>query len=158
MPFPRGRATFVRKLQWTSYSNGTHSSSFGNRACDTHCLFNLTDDPGEHKDLSTSQPAILKQLLDRFVELETESYHPPAFNPAADDHGCGAAAATRGSFLGPWNVGPPAPPPRPPGPPPRVGPCIGSAGSAGWEVIMNYGALQAPMALTCRRAYLKRLL
>jgi hypothetical protein len=31
--------------EWTSDSNGTHSNSFSGRACDDHCLFNLTADP-----------------------------------------------------------------------------------------------------------------
>lgn len=117
--------------EWTNFSNGTTSSSFGGRACDEHCLFNLTADESERHDLSAAEPAVLEGMLARFEELTT-SYHPPKSNPAADDAGCCAGAAARGNFLGPWNVsgGAPAPP---------LGPCIGHAGDPGWEIRNNTG-------------------
>ena len=39
-----------------------------------------------------------KARLQRFKDLNTE-YHPPSFNPPADDAGCCAAAAANGNFL-----------------------------------------------------------
>jgi hypothetical protein len=116
--------------EWTDFSNGTASNAFGGRACDDHCLFNLTADESERYDMSVAEPAVLQSMLARFEELTT-SYHPPKFNPAADDAGCCAAAAARGNFLGPWNV---SATPSPPSPPVPLGPCVGQAGSPGWEV------------------------
>ena len=108
------------------------SSSFGGRACDDHCLFNLTADESEQHDLSAAEPRVLKNMLARFQEL-TASYHPPKANPAADDASCCAAAVARGNFLGPWNVS------APPTPPPPLEPCIGHAGDPGWEIRNNTG-------------------
>lgn len=124
--------------EWTNFSNGTASSSFGGRACDDHCLFNLTADESERNDLSAAEPAVLKSMLARFEALTT-SYHPPTFNPAADDVGCCAAAAARGNFLGPWNVSATPPPAPPPAPKLPLGPCIGEPGSPGWQVRNNTG-------------------
>lgn len=118
--------------EWTSFTNGTKSQAFGGVACDPHCLFNLTDDASEHQDLSAARPDVLVAMLTRFQAFE-RSYHPPAYNPPADDAGCCAAAKAAGGFLVPWT--PTAPPP----PPPPLGPCMGGPGSPGWAVHNNTG-------------------
>eukprot|EP00040_Diaphanoeca_grandis_P039759 m.260069 g.260069 ORF g.260069 m.260069 type:complete len:510 (+) comp39157_c0_seq1:85-1614(+) len=87
--------------EWTSLLNGTKAAAFGGVACSTFCLFNLTDDAGEHTDLATARPDVLSQLLQRFDNL-TNSYHPPSFNPPADDQGLCTAAADNRNFLVPW--------------------------------------------------------
>ncbi len=64
------------------------------------CLYNVKTDKTEHVDLADSQPAILKQLLRRWVELG-DQYHPPLNPPLQPDEFCGAVAANHG-FIGPW--------------------------------------------------------
>ena len=65
------------------------------------CLYNVKTDKTEHVDLADSQPAIVKQLLRRWVELG-DQYHPPPNPPLQPGEFCGAVAATPG-FIGPWN-------------------------------------------------------
>ena len=87
---------------WTNHSNGTNMARQNQngplKACKPHCVFNLSADASEHHDLSASRPDLLASLLQRFKDLNTE-YHPPSFNPPADDAGCCAAAAANGNFL-----------------------------------------------------------
>ena len=116
--------------EWTNLTNGTTSDSFAGVACKPHCVFNLTEDESEHHDLSATRPDLLATLLRRFTAL-ADGYHPPKFNPPADNAGCCAAAAANGNFLSPWTVAPPPPPPPPLEP---LGPCIGGPGDLGWEV------------------------
>ena len=122
--------------EWTSWVNGTNTSSFGGRACDENCLFNLTADPSEHNNLAASHPAVMAAMLARFAEIEKVEYHPPSANPAPEDESCCAAAAKNGGFLVPW-TSPPAPPA--PAPPVPLGPCVGVPGSAGWRILNNTG-------------------
>lgn len=139
--------------EWSSATNGTKCSAFGGRACDTQCLFDLSQDPSEHYDLSAAQPDVLAKMLARFGEL-VHTYHPPATNPAPEDTAMCAVAAAHGNFLQPWAG------PTPPAPP--VGPCIGGSGTPGWEVSNHTGGggpgfapsqvadLSAASVATCR--------
>ena len=56
---------------WTNHSNGTTScgGGFCGKACEPHCVFNLTDDEGEHHDLSATRPDLLSKLLQRFAAV-----------------------------------------------------------------------------------------
>ena len=87
--------------EWSSFTNTTSTKSFRGVACDDYCVFNLTDDASEHRDLRSSRPDIARVLLARFAALEAE-FHPPAFNPPAEDAAACAAAAAAGNFLVPW--------------------------------------------------------
>jgi hypothetical protein len=102
--------------------DGFSQNPFAGVACKPHCVFNLTEDESEHHDLAAARPDLLAKLLQRFAALTAE-YHPPKFNPPADDAGCCAAAAANGNFLSPWTVAPPPPPPPPLVP---LGSCIGA--------------------------------
>jgi hypothetical protein len=106
--------------------DGFSQNPFAGVACKPHCVFNLTEDESEHHDLAAARPDLLAKLLQRFAALTAE-YHPPKFNPPADDAGCCAAAAANGNFLSPWTVAPPPPPPPPLVP---LGSCIGAGKNA----------------------------
>ena len=121
--------------EWSSQLNATSCNAFGGRACDHGCLFNLTSDPGEHLDLSQSHPEAFKAIMNKFSALSTSQYHPPSFNPPAEDAACCAAATANGNFLTPWVSSPKPPSPKPP----ALGPCVGGPGQEGWEVLNNTG-------------------
>eukprot|EP00656_Telonema_subtile_P010827 TRINITY_DN15274_c0_g1_i1.p1 TRINITY_DN15274_c0_g1~~TRINITY_DN15274_c0_g1_i1.p1 ORF type:complete len:152 (+),score=32.58 TRINITY_DN15274_c0_g1_i1:105-560(+) len=87
---------------WSSWTNGSRCNSFDQVACDDHCLFNLTSDPGEHRDLSSVLPDVAAELIARFDQIAAE-YHPPKYNPPAEETVVCAAAQKAGNFLVPWN-------------------------------------------------------
>lgn len=79
----------------TAYPHGmSHNYTGPTLTCLPACLFNIKDDPGEHKDMASIEKGLVQTMLDRFKELESE-YHPrvvappklgAAFCAAANDH------------------------------------------------------------------------
>lgn len=65
------------------------------------CLYDLTADPTEHRNLASVEPAMLKQMLLRFGDLAS-TYHPPKRNPPSDAVGVCAAVKANAGFLQPW--------------------------------------------------------
>ena len=75
--------------------------------CDPHCLYNIVEDPGEHNDLSKSEPEILKKLLDRYNnyfseprDMQDQGYHLHTDVPT-DKTACKYMAA-HGGYWRPW--------------------------------------------------------
>ena len=67
------------------------------------CLYNITDDPGEHVNLAADMPAQVTSMMARFKELDSE-YHPPVLSPAPmDAQFCTQARRHRG-FSTPYAV------------------------------------------------------
>jgi arylsulfatase B len=67
--------------------------------CDPHCLYDLSKDPHEHKDLS-GEPASayrLQRLLELYKQEENLFQ-----NIETDVQGFGAAVTRRGGYMGPW--------------------------------------------------------
>lgn len=86
--------------QGPSYPNKTSTWPTPVLDCgDTGCLFNIIDDPTEHKDLASSNPKKAAELRDRITYWQTQVYYPDrgTVDPAA----C-AAGLARGGFWGPW--------------------------------------------------------
>ena len=60
--------------------------------CDKYCLYNIIDDPTEHKDLSKTQTDILENLLKRYNEyakepreMQDQGYHSHSELPVAKE-------------------------------------------------------------------------
>ena len=87
---------------WTGpvYPNSTVYPS-GNEDCGTKgCLFNVFTDPNEHEEVSSSHPAIVKELQ-ALIDAAT----PSVFNPdrgVDDGTACEKAWTTWGGFFGPF--------------------------------------------------------
>jgi arylsulfatase B len=65
------------------------------------CLFNIVDDPSEHKDLAAALPHVVTKLWARFNESNA-AHHPAKLSPPRDVPGfCGAIRAN-GGWVAPW--------------------------------------------------------
>lgn len=65
------------------------------------CLYELTSDPTEHRDVALDEPDVLDGMLARFKALE-DTYHPPKTNPKPDQAGLCMAVQANGGFIHPW--------------------------------------------------------
>ena len=75
--------------------------------CNPHCLYNIVEDPGEHKDLTESEPTLLKKLLDRYNSyfdepraMQDQGYHVHTDVPT-DSKACSYMTA-HGGYWRPW--------------------------------------------------------
>jgi hypothetical protein len=66
------------------------------------CLYNLTDDPFERRDIAIEKPAVLAKLKTRLIELQQGYYVQTPRSVLRDNGYFCEAAATRGGFVGPW--------------------------------------------------------
>lgn len=55
---------------------------WGTANCSTGCVFDVTADPTEHRDLARSQPALLALLTRKLVEAEASVWNPSRGRPA----------------------------------------------------------------------------
>ena len=70
-------------------------------ACQPACLFNIAEDPGEHKDMATIERGLVAKMLARFKELEQE-YHPRVVPPPKLGAAFCAAANAHSGFTAPY--------------------------------------------------------
>lgn len=86
------------------YPNATtnHERDDINVDCKTGCLFDIIDDPGEHKDLAKSMPEKLQELLSRWKELKNTSFQAEAHPEDAKQ--CKAYYEAHGGFCGPYST------------------------------------------------------
>ena len=75
--------------------------------CDPYCLFNLVQDPYEHKNLADVEEDTLKKLLDRYNsyskeprEMQDQGYHSDAEMPT-DPNAC-KYMNQHGGYWQPW--------------------------------------------------------
>ena len=70
-------------------------------SCQPACLFNIAEDPGEHKDMATIERGLVAKMLARFKELELE-YHPRVVPPPKLGAAFCAAANAHSGFTAPY--------------------------------------------------------
>ena len=75
--------------------------------CDPYCLYNIVQDPREEKELSKTEPDILKKLLDKYnayskepSDMQDQGYHSDGELPA-DKDAC-SYMAKHGGYWRPW--------------------------------------------------------
>ena len=58
-------------LMWSPLDYPCHDGPKGEN-CDPYCLYNIVDDPSEHKELSQQEPDILKKMIKQYNEYAKE--------------------------------------------------------------------------------------
>jgi hypothetical protein len=71
-----------------------------NKTCKLGCLFNLSNDPTEHVDLGTTEPALARDLYGRLKAYSKTLYDPD--RGVVDAQGACGQMARNGGFFGPW--------------------------------------------------------
>ena len=101
-----GMKVLVGEMWWSSWTgpqspNGSSPLNLNvSVKCSPACLFDVINDPNEHKDLAAEQPAVLAALLARKAEVEKTLFNP---NRGAKNVTLLCAAAEKyGGFLGPF--------------------------------------------------------
>ena len=68
--------------------------------CRHGCLFNLTSDPTETRDLASAQPATVARMLARIEAINATAFSP--IRGTSDPRGCDVAVHRYGGFWGPF--------------------------------------------------------
>ncbi|MCG8626084.1 MAG: hypothetical protein MJE68_29315, partial [Proteobacteria bacterium] len=58
-------------LMWTPLDYPCHDGPKGEN-CDPYCLYNIVEDPSEHKELSKQAPDVLKKMIKQYNEYAKE--------------------------------------------------------------------------------------
>ena len=97
---PGGPGYQLDEAIWTgpSYPNTSSNMSAWTTTmdCETGCLYNLTEDPTEHVDLSASLPAIVASMKERIEALNRTTFSPR--RGEASPLGCEVALGVYGGF------------------------------------------------------------
>ena len=93
-------------LMWTPLDYPCHDGPKGEN-CDPYCLYNIVDDPSEHKELSQKEPEILKKMLKQYNEyakeprdMQDQGVHSEADLPT-DNTAC-TYMKQHGEYWQPW--------------------------------------------------------
>lgn len=80
-----------------------HGNTTNIQACSPMlpCLYNITADPLEQRDLAASMPSVVASMLTIFHSYDSE-HHPPPTPPPSNATACCAVSATNGGYLAPW--------------------------------------------------------
>ena len=77
--------------------------------CDPYCLYNIVKDPEERTELSKTEPAMLKKLLDRYnsyskepESMQDQGYHSESAVPK--ETGACQYMASHGGYWRPWQM------------------------------------------------------
>ena len=94
------------RLIWTTRESPCKTGRTGEN-CDPYCLYNIVKDPNEEKELSKTEPEILKKMLDTYNEydkepreLQDQGYHGTKELPVFKD-AC-KYMRKRGGYWRPW--------------------------------------------------------
>ena len=68
------------------------------------CLYNVTADPNETNDLSSTRPDDLSRMLARY-HAHDQDWHPPSDPPADEQDLYCKVALQNGGFATPWHPG-----------------------------------------------------
>ena len=88
--YPNGSSTWNVKQTWINCTTATKKA----------CLFNIIDDPTEHRDLAAQLPDVVDRMVARMHELQESVYDPDRGVPEVDE-AC-VAVTQYGGYWGPW--------------------------------------------------------
>ena len=93
-------------VQWSPLDAPCKKGDLG-EDCDPYCLYNIVDDPEERKELSKTEPKILKEMLERYNKFEKEpremqdqGYH--SITELPQDTSVCQYLSDHGSYWRPW--------------------------------------------------------